>query len=83
MVSPPPRLLDQLRDTLRLKHYAYRTEEAYFHWFRRFIRFHQLRHPANMGKPETEAFLAVQKDVASSTHTVPTRKGERASTIRR
>jgi integron integrase len=70
MVSPPPRLLDQVRDTLRLKHYAYRTEEVYLHWIRRFIRFHQLKHPASMGKPEIEAFLthlAVQENVAAST----------------
>jgi hypothetical protein len=86
MVSPPPRLLEQVRHALRLKHYAHRTEEAYLHWFCRFIRFQQLRHPANMGKPEIEAFLshiAVQENVASSPHTVPARKGERASTIRR
>ena len=86
MVSPPPRLLDQVRDALRLKYCAYRTEEAYFHWFRRFIRFHQLRQPANVGKPEIEAFLshlAVRENVASSTRTVPAPKGYWASTIRR
>jgi hypothetical protein len=74
MASPPPRLLGQVGYALRLKHCACRTEQAYLRWFRRFIRFHQLRHPANVGKPEIEGFfahLAVQKNVASSTHTIP------------
>ncbi len=47
------KLLDQLREALRLKHYSYRTEEAYVDWVRRFILFHGKRHPAEMGAPET------------------------------
>jgi hypothetical protein len=74
MAADSSRVLSSVRQTLRRKHYACRTEEAYLQWFRRFIRFHQFRQPANMDEPETEAFLthlAVQKNVASSAHTVP------------
>lgn len=51
------RLLGQVRERLRMLHYSLRTEEAYLHWCKAFIRFHQLRHPAEMGGPEVEAFL--------------------------
>lgn len=64
------KLLDQLSDTLRLKHYSYRTEEAYLDWVRRFILFHHKRHPAQMGAPEIREFLAhlaTQRNVAAST----------------
>lgn len=65
-----PRLLDRLRDRIRLKHYSIRTEQAYTHWVRRFILYHDKRHPRDMGAPEVEAFLtylARQGGVASST----------------
>ena len=65
-----PKLLDQVRDMIRLKHYSIRTEQAYLGWIRRFILFHHKRHPKEMGKTEIEAFLthlAVQKNVAAST----------------
>ena len=42
----PPRLLDHVRHALRVRHYSYRTEEAYVGWIRRFIVFHRKRHPA-------------------------------------
>jgi integron integrase len=64
------RLLDRMRSVLRAGHYSYRTEEAYVHWVRRFIRFHGLRHPRELGKAEVEAFLshlAVNRNVAPST----------------
>jgi integron integrase len=63
-------LLDQVREAIRTRHYSYRTEEAYVGWIRRFILFHQKRHPAEMGKPEIEQFLtalAVKRNVAAST----------------
>ncbi len=66
----PPRLLDQLRDRIRLKHYSRRTEQAYVQWVKRYIYFHGKRHPAEMGKAEVEAFLtslAVERNVAAST----------------
>jgi site-specific recombinase XerD len=70
--ATPPRLLDQVRDHLRLKHYSLRTEQAYVGWIKRYIIFHGKRHPAEMGKPELEAFLtslAVQRNVSASTQT--------------
>jgi integron integrase len=53
-----PRLLDQVRQTIRAKHYSGRTEETYVHWIRRFILFHGKRHPRDMGEPEVGAFLS-------------------------
>jgi integron integrase len=64
------KLLDQVRDVLRTKHYSHRTEEAYVDWIRRFILFHRKRHPAEMGAQEIQAFLthlATQRNVAAST----------------
>lgn len=70
-VSPQqPRLLDRVRDRLRVKHYSYRTEQAYVHWIKRFILYHGKRHPADMGAPEVEAFLshlATDREVAAGT----------------
>jgi integron integrase len=66
----PKKLLEQMRDVLRTQHYALRTEHAYVDWARRFILFHQKRHPAAMGRGEIEAFLthlAVERHVAAST----------------
>jgi integron integrase len=63
-------LLDQVRDALRVRHYAIRTEQAYLDWITRFILFHQKRHPREMGAPEIEAFLshlALKRNVAAST----------------
>ena len=65
------RILDQVRERIRYLHYSLRTEEAYVHWVRGFIRFHELRHPAEMGKAEVEAFLmwlVAKRNVSSSTH---------------
>jgi integrase len=66
----PRRLLDQVRDKLRKLHYSPRTEEAYIGWIKRFIWFHNKRHPRDMGAQEVEAFLsnlAVQRGVSAST----------------
>lgn len=54
----PKKLLDQLRDAIRIKHYSYSTEKTYVHWATRYIPFHNKRHPAEMGAPEIEAFLS-------------------------
>jgi len=65
-----PRLLDQVQRALRVRHYSLRTEESYTQWVKRFILFHNKRHPLEMGKPEVEAFLsylATDKNVAAST----------------
>jgi site-specific recombinase XerD len=66
----PPRLLDQLREAIRRRHYSYRTEEAYVHWIKRFIYFSGKQHPKDVGATEVTAFLnhlAVQRDVAAAT----------------
>jgi Phage integrase, N-terminal SAM-like domain len=49
------KVLDQVRERVRLLHYSRRTEEAYVHWSRAFIRFHGIRHPALMGQVEVGA----------------------------
>lgn len=70
MDRPPKKLLDQVRDTIRVKHYSYRTEESYVYWIRRFILFHRKRHPRDMGTAEVNRFLthlAVQERVSAST----------------
>ncbi len=66
----PPKLLDRLREHLRVRHYSIRTEAAYVDWARRFILFHGKRHPQDMGAAEIEAFLthlAVDRQVSAST----------------
>lgn len=65
-----PRLLDRVRDAIRTRHYSIRTEEAYVGWIRRFILFHEKRHPQDMGPSEVREFLtylAVRQNVAAST----------------
>ena len=65
-----PKLLDQVRSAIRLRHYSIRTEEAYVQWIRRYILFHNKRHPLEMGSLEINRFLshlASGKHVASST----------------
>lgn len=66
----PPKLLDQVRDKLRVKHYSIRTEQSYVGWIKRYIFFHGKRHPKDMGAEEIEAFLthlAVEGKVSAST----------------
>lgn len=68
--KPSPKLLDQVRGKIRLKHYSIRTEQSYLDWIKRFILFHGKRHPKDMGPQDVEAFLthlAVQGKVAAST----------------
>ena len=68
--NPNAKLLDQVREVLRVKHYSIRTEDAYLGWIKRFIFFHGKRHPREMGAPEVQAFLshlAVEGQVAAST----------------
>lgn len=68
--NQPPKLLDRIRIAIRLKNYSIRTEEAYVSWVERYVRFHKLRHPQEMGAPEIEAFLAhlvMEGNVAAST----------------
>jgi len=67
---PPPKLLDQVRDKLRVKHYSIRTEQSYVDWINRYILFHGKRHPKDLGARDLEAFLthlAVAGKVAAAT----------------
>ena len=69
-MAESPRLLEQVRRAMRVAHYAIRTEEAYIDWTRRFILFHNKRHPREMGAAEITEFLthlAVEGKVAPST----------------
>jgi integron integrase len=68
--SKPKKLLDQVSETLRTKHYAYRTEQTYLDWIKRYIIFHKKRHPKDMGASEIRefiAYLATERKVAAST----------------
>jgi site-specific recombinase XerD len=74
-IPQSPRLLDQLREVLRYKHYSLRTEEAYLYWVKFFVRWHgrngQVRHPRELGAAEVEQFLSMltaQRNVSVSTH---------------
>lgn len=65
-----PRLLEQVRELIRIRHYSIRTEQAYVQWIRRYIVFHGKRHPSELGAPELTAFLtdlAVRGKVSAST----------------
>ena len=65
-----PKLLDSLREAIRVRHYSRSTGQTYAHWVKRFCHFHQLRHPAEMGEAEINAFLthlAVKQHVSAST----------------
>jgi len=65
-----PRLIDRVRDRIRVLHYSRSTEKTYLHWIVAFIRFHKMRHPQEMGAPEIEAYLshlATAREVAAGT----------------
>ena len=69
-MNQQPKLLDIIRNKIRLKHYSIRTEKAYVSWIKRYIYFHNKRHPKDMGRKEIEAFLtdlAVKGNVSAST----------------
>lgn len=67
---PPPKLLDRVREAIRTRHYSGRTEKAYVGWIRRYVLFHNKRHPADMGEVEIGKFLsslALDGKVSAST----------------
>ena len=88
-----PKLLEQVREVLRMKHYSLRTEQAYVDWIKRYIFFHDKRHPGEMSEDEIRAFisdLASKKQVSASTQTVALsapvslpRRAEKGSAIHR
>src|SRR5438105_94593 len=66
----PPKLLDRVRQAIRTRHYSPRTEEAYVHWIRRYIVFHEKKHPSTLGAADISRFLtwlAVDRRVSAST----------------
>src|SRR6266849_7986106 len=66
----PPKLLEQVREVIRARHYSLRTEDTYLRWIKRFILFHGKRHPRQMGGQEVQQFLsylAMEGHVAAST----------------
>jgi integron integrase len=70
MQAPSKKLLEQVRDALRTKHYSFRTEQTYMEWIKRYIMFHGKRHPKEMGAAEVQAYityLATERQVAAST----------------
>ena len=72
MIPEPrsPGLIQRYRELLQTRHYARRTVKTYEQWLRRFLRFHQMRHPREMGSAEVNAFLshlAVNEQVSAST----------------
>jgi integron integrase len=72
-MTQPPRLLDQVRQTIRLKHFSLQTEKSYVYYITQFILFHNKRHPRDMGVDEIRAYLthlAVEKNVAASTQNI-------------
>ena len=78
----PKKLLEQVADAIRRKHYAYRTEQTYCDWIKRYILFHNKRHPNEMGSAEIEAFLthlAVKDKVAASTVRLSSRQSPKPS----
>ena len=87
-ITNKPKLLDEVRDVIRRKHYSIRTEQAYVDWIKRFIIYHDKRHPAEMAEDEVTKFLthlARDRHVAPSTQNQarkslprPTRLGSRA-----
>ena len=69
-MPPKPKLLDQVREAIRMRHYSPKTEDSYVHWIKRFIFFHNKRHPAEMAEPEIAWFLsnlATESRVSGST----------------
>ena len=69
-VGARPKLLDRVRHAIRTRHYSSRTEEAYVHWIRRYIVFHEKKHPSTLGAPAISRFLtwlAVERRVSAST----------------
>ena len=70
VVQHSPKLLDRMRAEIRVRHYSIRTEQTYIDWARRYIFFHDKRHPQDMGAAEVQAFLshlAVARNVSAST----------------
>jgi integron integrase len=77
-MSAKPRLLDRVREALRVRHYSYRTEQQYVGWIRRFVIFSGRRHPAGLGAPDVELFLS---HLAISRHVSPATQAQALAAI--
>ena len=73
-----PRLFDQVRDRIRVKHYSSRTEDSSLHWIRPFIFFHGKQHPRDMEGPQVEAFLS---HLATAGHVAPSTQNQALSAL--
>ncbi len=73
MQRRPKRLLDQVRDAIRLKHYAASTEKTYVNWIKRYILFHGKRHPREMGGVESRLSSLTSLWISKSPHRPRTR----------
>ncbi|MEE4245857.1 MAG: integron integrase [Kangiellaceae bacterium] len=71
--SNKPKLLEQVRRAIRAKHYSYQTEKSYLGWIRKYIHFHNLQHPKDMGKNEIGAFLT---HLAANLHVSPSTQNQ-------
>jgi hypothetical protein len=70
IIKTMSKLLDDVRDVMRVKHYSYQTEKIYIYRIRRYIFFHKITHPTEMGAAEVQVFLthlAIERNVAGST----------------
>jgi integron integrase len=75
---PPPRLLDAARETMQLRHLSPKTQEAYLYWIKRFILFHNKRHPRTMGESEIRRFLT---SLATAQHVAPSTQNQALNAI--
>jgi len=69
-LASSPKLLDQVRTEIRVRHYSYRTEQAYIMWIKHYIRFHSIQHPLSLDESSVSAFLthlAIKRRVAPGT----------------
>jgi hypothetical protein len=73
-MSGASRLLDQVRDVIRIKHYSIRTEQAYLQWIRRYILFHDKRHPSELGSEHLSTSSATSPSAATWLHPHRTRR---------
>jgi len=74
MTQGPKKLLDQVRDAIRLKHYAYSSEKTHVYWAKRFVLYHDKQHPQEMAEKEISellTYLAMEEHLAASTQSQP------------
>jgi hypothetical protein len=75
MEQRPKKLLEQVQDVIRLKHYSYQTEKIYIYWIRHYILFHNKCHPKDMGSKKIEEFLKIHLQSVKIIHQQDLQKG--------